>query len=154
MKKNITVIRINKKSSLDNKYSLEKVARGYAFNYLIPNGLAEIATKGKIKHFKMLQESFSKKKLKFNQINFKMDYEIKKLGIIHLRKKYGNNNQIFGSISEQDIQDKIFVITGNRIDKKQIVMEPMKKLGIYTCSIFLNENSQTNLKIHILPYQV
>jgi large subunit ribosomal protein L9 len=147
MKKYIEVI-------LSKQKKIQKVKRGYAFNYLIPNGLAELATEGKIKHLNMLNASSSKKKDKESQFNKKISNYILQIGTIHVKKKCGKNEYIFGSISEQDIQDYIFDKIGEKINKKQILLDPIKQIGIYDCHILINETTKTHLKLHILPYNL
>ncbi len=148
MKKYIEVIRKNN----NNNQITEKVAKGYAFNYLIPNGLANIATEGEIKHLKMLRKSSSQKKNKINILSSKINNELIKLKIIHFRKKCGKDYQIFGSLTENDIQEKIMNLTGKKIDKKQIFIKNIKELGTYNCQITITEDIKTFIKIRLLPY--
>jgi len=104
MKKSIEVI-IKKKDLNKNPIQrIKKVAPGYAFNYLIPNQIAD-----------------------------------------------SQNQQIFGSISEQDIINKIFNLTGQNIDKKQIKIDSIKQIGKYLCEIRIDEDINTNITMHVLP---
>nr|YP_009398555.1 ribosomal protein L9 [Lophocladia kuetzingii]ARW67741.1 ribosomal protein L9 [Lophocladia kuetzingii] len=61
MKKKINVIITKDKYQQAKKGSIVKVSSGYAFNYLIPNQIAELATKGRIKHTKMFEDIKQKK---------------------------------------------------------------------------------------------
>lgn len=154
MKKSITVIIKKKNLNQDPTKAIKKVALGYAFNYLIPNQIAEIATEGKIKHLKMIFDTLSKeKKLNYNN-NLKIKQNLEKITICHIRKTCSQNKQIFGSISEQDIIQKIFQVTGQKIEKKLISIESIKQTGIYNCTILLDNNIITNIKLYILPNTV
>ena len=151
MKKNIKIIR----KDLNNKnHIIETVKRGYAFNYLIPNKLAEVATKGRIKHISMLQAASLKRKDEINKWDEKINTELTKIKIVHLRKKCGKNSQIFGKVSEQEIQTKILKLVGKKIEKKNILIDPIKQIGIYTCEILINEKVTTHLTIRLLPYNL
>ena len=143
MKKQIAVIFKQK--------AIKQVARGYAFNYLIPNKIAEIATKGKLKHVTMLSNLSDQKENRRQEINLKTKNDLAKIQTIHLRKKCGNNQQIFGSISEQDIQNIIFSTTGQSIEKRQIVLKNIKQIGTYLCSILIKDELETLIKIRIIP---
>ena len=154
MKKYIEIIRKQTGNNQNRQYKIEKVARGYAFNYLIPNQLAEFTTKGKLKHINMLNSLSDKKKIQLNKQSQRVNNEIKNIRIIHIRKKCGNNHQFFGSISEQDIQNKISKLIGGKIQKKQIIIKPIKQLGTFTCNIIINEEIKTNIKLKILPYSL
>lgn len=151
MKKYIEVIITKNRYGQNSEKNIKKVTRGYAFNYLIPNRIAEIATKSKIKHIQMLNDLAYKKKAQINQQDLKISDSILQAQMIHLRKKCGQNQQIFGSVSEQDIQEIILNITGYKIDKKQISIETIKKIGTYICYIIINDNIKTSIKVRILP---
>ena len=133
MKKYIEVI---VKQEKDNQKVVKRVTRGYAFNYLIPNHMAEIPTKGQLKHLQML-DSISKHKK--DQTN-RLDQQI--------------NNDIVGSILEQDIQEIIHSITGKKIEKKQILIDNIKQLGTYMCYISVNEKMKNTIKLRILPSHI
>lgn len=152
MKKYIEVIRNNNNKYSNNKQITEKVARGYGLNYLIPNGLASIATKGKIKHLKMLRDCSSQQKNKINILSSKIRAELTQLKIVHFRKKCGKDYQIFGSVSENEIQRAILNLTGQKIEKRQILINSIKKLGTYTCQIIISEEVKTSMEIRLLPY--
>ena len=151
MKKYIDVLITNNKN---NKKTIQKVTKGYAFNYLIPNNIAEIATKGKIKHINMLNDLSNKKRNQRNQKALKINDNILHTRIIHLRKKCGQNQQIFGSVSEQEIQEYILNTTGEKIEKKQIFIETIKKIGSSICYIMINDDIKTPIKIRILPGRI
>jgi len=149
MKKYIQVI-------LNNSHppKIEKVSRGYAFNYLIPKQMAEIATKSKIQQINLRNHLSDQKKTQFQQKNLKMNEIIKKIKIIHLRKKCGSNYQIFGSVTEQEIQKLISKIIKNKIDKRQIAIQQIKQLGSYVCDIIIGEKIRTSIEIRILPNSI
>ena len=152
MKKYIEVIKKKGNNSSNNTQIIEKVKKGYAFNYLIPNGLARIVTKGELKHLKMLQESSSQKRNKIDLLSLKIKREIMQLTTIHFKKKCGKKHQIFGSISENDIQERIWHLTGQRIDKRQIIIDNIKQLGTYSCQIIVTENIKASIQIRLIPY--
>ena len=151
MKKYIEVIITKNRYSQNNEKTIKQVTRGYAFNYLIPNKIAEIATKGKIKHIQMLNNLAYKKKAQINLQDLKISNSILNARMIHLRKKCSQSQQIFGSVSEQDIQEIILHTIGQKIDKKQISIQTIKKIGTYICYIIINDNIKTAIKVRILP---
>lgn len=153
MKKNIEIIIKKKDVHKKPTQRIQKVSLGYAFNYLIPNQIAEIATKGKIKHLKMVENILAKKDNQIYKKNLEVKIDLEKINFLSIRKKCSHNKQIFGSISEQEIISKIFYITGQNIEKKQIKIEPIKQIGKYLCQIKIDEDMSINTEIHILPNQ-
>nr|QJH88363.1 ribosomal protein L19 [Pterocladia lucida] len=153
MSKSIHIILKNKHNQLGLKEEINIVKRGYARNYLIPNDIAEVATKGKIKHLSMLKE------IKNNQLKEEKNKAIdtkkylEQTNKIKLRKRVSDQNskQIFGSVTEKEIIEKIFQTTGIHIEKKQIFMPDIKQIGIYKIQIKIITNIDANLDLHILP---
>ena len=151
MKKYIEVI---VKQEKNNQKVVKRVTRGYAFNYLIPNHMAEVPTKGQLKHLQMLDSISKHKKDQTNKLDQQINNDIMKIQMIHIKKKCGNNGQIFGSILEQDIQEIIHNTIGKKIEKKQILIDNIKQLGTYMCYISVNEKIKNTIKLRILPSHI
>jgi len=151
MKKYIEVII---KHSQHHKKAIKKVTKGYAFNYLIPHQLAELATKGRIKQLQLLQDLSSQKQKQIDQLSSQIHSQIMKVQAIHIRRKCGTNYQIFGSISEQDIQKKLAQIIGKTIDKKLIIINPIKQVGTYKGYVSITQEIKTPINITILPHHI
>jgi len=154
MKKNITVIIKNDNSKLGKRGQQLKVAPGYAFNYLIPNDFVETTTKGKIKHFNMFLTIEKQKKQDLEIEALKLKNYIEQIKTINLKKRIGENKQIFGSVNEKEIINKIFQITGYRLEKKQIKIPDIKTLGLFTISISLFEKEKSNLILQVIPKNI
>nr|YP_010728906.1 ribosomal protein L9 [Lithothamnion corallioides]WEA77072.1 ribosomal protein L9 [Lithothamnion corallioides] len=151
MKKTIQVIIKQKDSFLGPINTTKSLALGYVFNYLIPNNIVEIASEGKIKHINMLKNIKSKQaKINYN-INLEMKTNLEKIQKINIRKKLGQNQQIFGRITENEVIEQIIKLTGKRLDKKQIKLPNIKEIGIYDIVIRIQENINTIVKLQILP---
>nr|YP_007878186.1 50S ribosomal protein L9 [Calliarthron tuberculosum]AGA63797.1 50S ribosomal protein L9 [Calliarthron tuberculosum] len=151
MKKTINIIVTKPHSILGPINTHKKVSLGYAFNYLIPQQFVEIATKGKLKHIKMLNNIKLKKDNQNYIHNLTIKRYLEQITKIKIRKKIGQNKQIFGSITENDIIEKIIQITGHLIEKKQIIMPNIKEIGIYNISIKIEDNIYSDIEIQILP---
>lgn len=151
MKKTVQVIIKAQGSYLGPINSIKSLALGYAFNYLIPNNMVDIASKGKIKHIKMLEKLKSKQAHITYENNLKIKSNLEKLNKINIRKKMGQNQQIFGRITEQEILEQIFKLTGEKLDKKQIKVPNIKEIGIYDISIKIEENLNTDIKLQVIP---
>nr|QCI07406.1 ribosomal protein L9 [Leiomenia cribrosa] len=154
MKRKTKVIIKQNINKLGKKGDIINVARGYAFNYLIPNHFAELATVGKLKHLKMF-EKIKNIKLEAEKIEAKnMQKNLEKISKISIKKKVGDNQQIFGSVNEKEIIKQINNYTGYELEKKQINIPNIKSIGIYTIKIDLFNNIFTNLKLQVLPEEI
>nr|YP_010902558.1 ribosomal protein L9 [Hypnea nidifica]WCH54413.1 ribosomal protein L9 [Hypnea nidifica] len=150
MSKKITMILKSDKDK-PQQTKVINVTRGYAFNYLIPQNIAEVATPGKLKHLNMLKQK-QKHKIKIN--TEKANITLKHLTTINkitIKKKHGSKIQIFGQINEKEILKKIFEYTGYNLNKKQIHIPNIKTIGKYQIKIKLLDNAETNLSLNIIP---
>jgi len=154
MKKNIQVIIKENNSTIGPINSIQRVSLGYAFNYLIPQKIAEIATKNKVKHYKMLDQNKNKKENQEHLHNITLKDKFEQITKINIRKKIGKNKQIFGSIVENEIIDTIYRLTGQSISKKNLRMPIIKEIGKYQLIIVLNFKIKVNLQINILPINI
>lgn len=154
MKKKIQLILNQTINNLGLKGHIVQVKPGYAFNYLIPNNIAKIATKGSIQHAQLFEE-INKRKIEANQIKAqKIQHKLEILKKISIKKKVGENRNFFGSINEKEISIEILKYTGYKLDKKQIKIPEIKKIGIYIIKIEIINNQTINTKLQILPENI
>nr|QCI08753.1 ribosomal protein L9 [Sphondylothamnion multifidum] len=154
MNKKITIILKKNQSHLGKKGIITKVSRGYAFNYLIPNNIAEIANEKTIKHFQMF-ETIANKKNEANQIEAKkLNNILQQINKIVITKKSGDKKQFFGSINEKEISKIILECTGKILDKQQISIDNTKNISVSNFNISTYHNIECTLKLHILPENI
>nr|UAD87294.1 ribosomal protein L9 [Gracilaria pacifica] len=151
MKKKITVILKKNLVNLGPVGTIVNVSSGYAFNYLIPYDFAYLATDGRLKHYKML---LNIKQKKLDEIKGKLQIitqKINKITKISIKKKVGNTDQIFGSVSDKEIISNLLYFTGERLEKKNFYIPNIKKIGIYNLDIILTKDIKVSIKLQILP---
>ena len=154
MTKNITVIIKKTHPKIGKKGNLTKLSAGYIFNYLIPNNIVEIPSKGKMKHLQMFNTIANTKK--YNAIikaNSTKDI-IESIYKINIIKKTGNKSYIFGSVSEKEVLNKILHQTNQKIDKKDIVIPEIKQIGIFNLTIKSINNETYTLILQIIPNNI
>nr|YP_009654450.1 ribosomal protein L9 [Pleurostichidium falkenbergii]QCH39737.1 ribosomal protein L9 [Pleurostichidium falkenbergii] len=154
MKKKVSVILKQDNKRKRETQCIVNVARGYAFNYLIPNELAELATAKKVQHIKMF-ESIKTKKKEQNEIELQLiDNNIKKIKKISIYKKGGENNSIFGSITEKDIVKWISKYTNLFIHKLKLEILETKFTGIKYVKIQVHNKNTINIPLYIIPTNI
>lgn len=128
-----------------------EVKSGYANNFLIPNGIVEPATMGNINQMKIIKQAA----LKVESKNIAEAEELaKKLGDLQINfvVKTGKEGKLYGSITNKDIEEKIFEEKNIKIDKKKIEMqEHIKELGEYKTELRLYKEIKSPLKIVVEP---
>lgn len=122
---------------LGGRGEIVKVKAGYARNYLLPKGLASLATKGNIKQIEQEREALLKK-----AAVEKATAEAQKdqMGNIALsfERKSGEHGHLFGSVTSMDIADALKA-KGYEIDRKRILLrDSIKDTGDYTVRVRLH----------------
>ena len=113
-----------------------KVKPGYARNYLIPRGLAMIATRGNIKQVEHHKAIAGKALERLREEAAKAAAEFKTLGALHVAKQVGEEGKLFGSVTSADVAEAL-ARKGKEVDKRKIVMpdEPIRFVGSYEVNL-------------------
>lgn len=113
-----------------------KVAPGYARNFLLPRKLAVPATESNKKIVEQERQAHLRKEAKAAG----EAAELAKLmnGVtLTIRQKAGENDQLFGSVTAQDVIDAL-AKQGYTIDRKKLSLDPVKQLGEYKVPVKLH----------------
>ncbi len=134
---------------LGNKGEVVETSDGHARNYLIPKGLARKATDSNLHDLKQKEKAKTRKekkelaeaKKKAKKISDKT-YEIS--------VKAGEQGRLFGSVTSENIADKIEAETGIEIDKRNIELDGnIKTLGVTKVDIKLHSEVTATVKIRV-----
>ncbi len=125
------------------------VKNGYGRNYLIPRGLAYLATKANKK--RVDAEAIQRAQQAESD---KADAEIlaEKLASLSIEftVKAGEGDKLFGSITSADIAAQL-ADRGYQIDKRIIVLEePIKMIGIYKVPIRLHHDVHAEVRVWVI----
>jgi len=131
--------------------SIKSVALGYAFNYVIPQNLAEIATEGKIQHLMMLNKNKNKQEEQMYRRNMYIKNKLENISKINIRKKIGHNGQIFGSIIENEIIQEVYRLTQQSLSKRNLQIPSIKQSGQYEVKITISNTLYTFIQLYIIP---
>lgn len=125
---------------------VKKVADGYGRNYLLPQGLAVLATPGAVKQAESIAARAS---IQRNELNKEMGGVAEKLTglVIGFPTRAGETGKLYGSITTQMIADAISKKTGQAIDRRQVECEPIRNLGEHTCTVRLTVDLTPEVKI-------
>lgn len=145
------VILTQEVKKLGLKGQILEVSDGYARNYLIPQGLAEEATKTKIKE---IQEKGLKDEKKKN--NEKDSAEALKNRLhgqeVEIKVKAGAGNKLFGAVTAKEIADVLQAKFAISLDKKKIdTGDPIKHLGTYNIKLKIYPSVQAEIKLIVAP---
>lgn len=125
------------------------VKDGYARNYLIPRQIAYQATAGNIRALEEEKKQILKKETKELEAAQRFAAELEKVSIT-IPVTVGEEDKIFGSVTNQMIADALKE-KGHNIDKRKIdITEQIKSLGIYSVSIKLHPSVSAIVKTWVV----
>lgn len=142
------VILLKDVKSLGKKGDIINASDGYARNYLFPRGLAQEATDSNLHVLNNKKEAERRQKLAEIEAAQKLAESLKGKEI-NLSVKSGENGRLFGAITGKDIADEINKKFNINIDKKKVVVDTIKQLGIYDVEIKLYPEISTKVKVVI-----
>ena len=134
---NTTILLRDDIEALGGRGEIVKVRAGYARNYLLPQGLATLATKGNIKQIEGERGALLKKAAVEKAT---ADAQKDQMGSISLsfERKAGEGGTLFGSVTSMDIAEAIQA-KGYEIDRRKIVLkDAIKETGEYTVKVKLH----------------
>ncbi len=125
---------------------IKKVADGYGRNYLIPQGLAALATPGMLKQVERIREQAAARRQVLNE-EMGGAAELIAGKVFVFASKAGETGKLYGSITTQMIAEAINTKLGLNIERHQIVCEPIRTLGEHTAAVRLTVDLIPEIKI-------
>ncbi len=125
---------------------VKKVADGYGRNYLIPQGLAVLATPGALKQAERIRAQAEIRRARLNEELKELAQAINGLTLI-FQARAGETGKLYGSITPQDIATAIQEKTRYEIRRQQIEMQPIRKLGEYIVRLRLTMDLIPEVKV-------
>ena len=137
-------------TTLGYKNDIVSVKPGYARNYLIPQGLAILATET---NRKILAEEIRQQAHKAEKIKNEALEKAKVLEGLNLRlpAKAATTGKIFGSVNSIQIANAIKEACNIEVERKQIVLneEAIKEVGNYTAKVKLHKEVQVEIPFEV-----
>lgn len=125
------------------------VKDGYARNFLLPRGFADVSTPEKVAQIKALKEK-EKQRLDKEKEESKLLAEKLSHTSCTITVQAGEEDKLFGAVTAGDIA-KVLAQEGLNIPKKKIVLEePIKKLGIYNIPVRLAPDVEATFKLWVV----
>lgn len=134
--------------NLGGRGEIVKVKAGYARNYLLPQGLASLATKGNIQQIEQERAALLKKAA---QEKSTAEAQAEQMSNISLsfERKAGEHGQLFGSVTSMDIADALQK-KGYEIDRRKInLKEVIKETGEYAVPVKLHREVTIDIPVTV-----
>jgi large subunit ribosomal protein L9 len=126
------------------------VARGYARNFLLPRGLAEVATPGLKREIERRHEQRARHEAKTVD---EAGAIATRLDALELRFDVtsGPTGSLFGSVTATNVADRLWEQEKLRVDRRKLQMETIKRIGRYTVPFEVFPEVVAELKLVVAP---
>ncbi|MDQ3221652.1 MAG: 50S ribosomal protein L9 [Acidobacteriota bacterium] len=134
---NTTILLRDDIDAVGGRGEIVKVKAGYARNYLLPQGLATLATKGNLKQIEGERAALLKKAAVEKATADAQKDQMSSIALAFERKA-GEGGTLFGSVTSMDIAEAIQA-KGYEIDRRKIVLkDAIKETGEFTVKVKLH----------------
>lgn len=135
--------------NLGGRGEVVKVKAGYARNFLLPKGIATLATKGNVKLIERERESLLKKAATEKSTAEAQAGQMKDIALTFERKA-GEGGTLFGSVTTMDVAEALQA-KGYEIDRRKIVLkDTIKEVGDYTASVKLHREVTLEIPVSVM----
>ena len=127
-----------------------EVTRGYARNYLIPQGKALEATAGNLARFESQVARITQQTDKEKEAALTLAARLAEVSLT-IPQRVGDSERLYGSVTNvviaQALEDQGFTV-----DRRQLELdEPIKRLGSYLVSVRLAPEVKVQVRVEVVP---
>jgi large subunit ribosomal protein L9 len=126
------------------------VARGYARNYLLPRGLAELATPGLKRELERREALKARNEAKTTG---EAETIARRLEETELKFEVnaGPTGSLFGSVTATNVADRLWDERKIRVDRRRLGMQTIKRVGRFTVPVEVFSEVTAELRILVVP---
>ena len=142
------IILIEDVKSLGKKGTIVNVNDSYGRNYIIPRKLGVEANSANLNDLKL--KNANAEKLEAAKIQSAKDVKALIDGkTVKLSIKAGKDGKVFGSVTAKEVAAEIEKQFKTVIDKKKIVMDPIKTVGVHEVTVKLHKEISAVVKVAV-----
>ena len=128
-----------------------KVRRGYARNYLLPRGLAVVASRGNVKQVEHEKAVQAQRIAKLRSAQEDIVTQLSKVTVM-VAKEAGEDGKLFGSVTSSDVLEGLEAKGVEiELDKKKLIMpeKTIKEVGSYEVGVKLPYGLTASIKLEV-----
>lgn len=148
--KKMKVLLLQDVEHLGKAGEIKDVSGGFGRNYLLPKGFAVLATKSQVKQ---AEERLAAQRRKAEAARKEAETLAARLAELTLTftVKVGEQDRLYGSVTNADIAAKLHEVAGIEIDRRKIGLEdPIKRTGEYEVPVELMSGVSSTLKVVVV----
>lgn len=133
-----------------NPGDIVDVSAGYARNYLLPRGLAYVATPGNRKRIAQekarLESAENDRRTSAQELAGRLEQVS-----LTFSARVGEEEKLFGSVTAADIVQQLHAQGFEMIEKRQIDLhDPIKALGVYKVPVRLHADVKPEIRVWVI----
>jgi large subunit ribosomal protein L9 len=122
--------------NLGHAGDVKSVADGYGRNYLLPRGMAVLATPGAVKRAETIKTAAVRRRAQ-EQSDMQAVAQVINGVTVNFTVRTGEKGKLYGSITPAMITDAVKKKSGVEIQRRQMDFEPIRALGTYKVHVRL-----------------
>ena len=127
------------------------VSRGYVRNFLVPRGLAEVATPSKMEEARHQMLEAEERNRRMAERAGEVAETLNK-SVITIEARTGEDERLFGSVTAANIVSAIEKARGVRVDRRRVKLEePIRSLGTHQVPIQVHGDVEASVKVIVVP---
>lgn len=135
---------------LGTRGEVVSVARGYARNYLLPRGLAEVATPALVREVEKRDADRARQEAKTADEARAIATRIEALEL-RFDMNAGPTGALFGSVTASNVADRLWDDEKIRVDRRKVGVDAIKRVGRFTVPVELFADVVAQLKLVVAP---
>jgi len=145
----VKIILLKDLGKLGNQGEVKEVKDGYARNFLIPEGLALVASAANFKKLEEIKRTRNKLAEKTKEKFGQLKGEIDKISLT-IAVEAKENEELYGAISEAQVL-KLLKDEGMDLEKgKLVITEPIDKLGVFNLKVNLHPEVEATFRVWVV----
>jgi large subunit ribosomal protein L9 len=125
------------------------VADGHARNYLLPRGLALVASAGAIQQANSMRRARDLREANDRAAAHTVAEALTARSFT-VKAKAGNEGRLFGSVTTADIVSALTAQAGVTLDRKKIVAQPIRTTGSHTALVRLHADVECTITLSVV----
>jgi large subunit ribosomal protein L9 len=125
---------------------VKRVADGFGRNFLLPQGLAVLATPGALKQIEAIKNKATAHRAALNS-EMSSVADVLKGAFVTFATRAGETGKLYGSVTSQNVTDSLNQKYNLKLDRHQVEIQPIRNLGEFKAHVRLTVDLTPEIKI-------
>ncbi len=138
-------------AAVGHKGDVVDVADGFARNYLVPKGLALVASPGVLAQAGAMRDARAKRQARDREAAEQVARQLT-AAVVRVPAKAGADGRLFGAVTPADLVAAVSAQAGVELDRRRVQpQEPIKALGAHEVPVRLHPEVEATLRVEVVP---